>query len=420
MDIDLQEFIDAKKRISGFLHHTPLEYSETFSKMCGTDVYLKLENEQKTGSFKIRGASNKIAKMVERGDLSPVIASSAGNHAQGVACAATKFGIKSTVVMPSGAPIAKVQATKNYGADVVLFGDCYDDAFGKACVLCESSGARFLHPYDDLDVIAGQGTVGIEILDDLKDADVILTPAGGGGLLSGVACAAKKINPNVKVYGVQAEGADALVKSYEAKRKIITESADTIADGIAVKNPGDITFELISKYVDGMLTVSDDSIANAILLLLERSKHLVEAAGATTVAAALDHKEMFKGKKVVCVLSGGNIDASLIGKIIDRGLSIRYRMIELYIVLPDKNGETKKLIDRISELGGNVINMVQDDTAGFIRPNQASYSITINTADLDHKMKIINSLIDDGYEVYDSDDFISIYKTLSNNRYKNK
>ena len=247
MNIDLRDIERAAERLKPILHRTELDSSATFSAMTGGEVYLKCENRQKTGSFKIRGASNKIASMIARGESCPVVASSAGNHAQGVAYAAKRFGIPATIVMPKAAPIAKVQATEGYGAKVVLAGDCYDDAYACARRICEEEGAAFLHPYNDPEVIAGQGTLALEILGDLPYVDVIVVPAGGGGLLAGVAAAVKQLNPRVKVYGVQAEGADAIARSFREKQLVSTDSTATIADGIAVKSPGDIAFELISK-----------------------------------------------------------------------------------------------------------------------------------------------------------------------------
>ena len=256
MNIELRDIKNAAQRLKPILHHTELDLSSTFSSMTGGSIYLKCENRQKTGSFKIRGASNKIASLVEQGQLQSVVASSAGNHAQGVAYAAKKFGIPATIVMPESAPIAKVQATEGYGAKVVLSGACYDDAYTKAREICDSEGATFLHPYNDVDVIAGQGTLGIEMLGDLPTVDIILVPAGGGGLLAGVAAAVKQLNPRVKVYGVQAEGANAIARSFREKRLVTTETASTIADGIAVKVPGDITVDIINQYADGVVTVA--------------------------------------------------------------------------------------------------------------------------------------------------------------------
>ena len=333
VEIPLQEFERAAQRLKGVLHHTELDLSATFSAMTGGNIYLKYENSQKTGSFKIRGASNKIAALVERGETGAVVASSAGNHAQGVAYAAHRFGIPATIVMPKTAPIAKAKATEGYGANVVLAGDCYDDAYAKACEICEQEHATFLHPYNDPEVIAGQGTLGLEILGDLPTADIVIVPAGGGGLISGVAACAKQI-PRVQVIGVQAEGADAIAQSFRTHSYVQTDSVATIADGIAVKAPGDITVPLIQKYADDVVTVSDLEISEAVLLLMERCKQIVEPSGAAPVAAVLKGKVDVKGKNVVCLLSGGNIDVSFIQCIIEQGLVSRHRRLRFTTTSP--------------------------------------------------------------------------------------
>ena len=355
VDISISEIWRAKKRLSPVLHHTELDPSSTFSGMTGGEIYLKCENRQKTGSFKIRGASNKIACMMERGESAPVVASSAGNHAQGVAYAAHRFGLPATIVMPKAAPIVKVQATEGYGAKVVLAGDCYDDAYAEACRICQEEGAVFLHPYNDLEVIAGQGTLGLEILEDLPDTDIIVVPAGGGGLLAGVAAAVKLVNPAVKVYGVQAKGADAIARSYAAGKLVSTESASTIADGIAVKSPGDLTVPLIQKYADDVVTVSDTEIADAILQLMERCKQIVEPAGAASAAAVISGKLDVAGKKVVCLLSGGNIDVSFIQNIIEQGLFARHRRMKFSVTLLDRPGSLVKMLSIIAEAGANIL-----------------------------------------------------------------
>ena len=272
--ISMDMLRDAQRVLAPVINYTPVV--PTKGMVPGCDFYLKADCLQKTGAFKLRGAYYKIATLSDEEKARGVIACSAGNHAQGVAFAAHSHGIPATIVMPKAAPIAKVQATENYGARVVLAGDCYDDAYKRACEICEEEGATFLHPYNDLEVIAGQGTLGLEILGDLPSVDIVIAPAGGGGLLAGVAAAIKQINPRVKVYGVQAEGADAIAQSYKAKRLISTDTASTIADGIAVKSPGDITVDLINRYADGVVTVSDMEISSAILLLMERCKQIVE------------------------------------------------------------------------------------------------------------------------------------------------
>ena len=291
--LELKDFEAAADRLKNVIHNIPLSTSATFSAMTGAEVYLKYENQQKTGSFKVRGAYNKIMKRYAEGDLHAVVASSAGNHAQGVAFAASSVGVKSTIVMPRSTPIAKVSATQGYGADVVLAGNIYDEAYAKACEICEETGAEFIHPFDDEDVMAGQGTIALEILRDLPFVDMIFVPAGGGGLISGVAACAKQINPRIQIIGVQAEGAPAIANSFRAGERKPSDSVHTIADGIAVKTPGEKTFEYIQKYVDRVVTVSDDEIASAVLLLLERCKQVVETSGAAPLAAVLNNRTRF-------------------------------------------------------------------------------------------------------------------------------
>lgn len=359
MNIELKDIEKAAGRIAGIAIKTPVLTARTFSAIFNADIRLKCENLQKTGSFKIRGAANIIGKMVENNDHSPVIASSAGNHAQGVAYAAAVNGIKSTVVMPESAPLAKVEATRGYGAEVVQCGRCYDDAYKKACEIRERTGAKFLHPYDNADVIAGQGTIGLEILEQVPDVDIILVPAGGGGLLAGIAAAVRQKKPDVKVIGVQAEGADAIAQSFRAKKRVCTDTVSTVADGIAVKNPGELTVDLICRYADDVITVSEKSIYAAVVLLAERSKLIVEPAGAVPVAAILDEKIDIEGKRVVCVLSGGNIDIGSIHHIIQKGLVVRHRWVEFNIVRP-ASCSLHDVLDIITDSGANIISMIQD------------------------------------------------------------
>ena len=403
MDIELKDFETAQERLRPILHHTELDLSSTFSAMTGGKIYLKCENRQKTGSFKIRGASNKIAAMIERGERCPVVASSAGNHAQGVACAAKKFGIPATIVMPKTAPIAKAQATEGYGAKVVLAGDCYDDAYARACEICREEGAAFLHPSNDLEVIAGQGTLGLEVLGDLPSVDIVIVPAGGGGLLAGVAAAIKQVNPRVKVYGVQAEGADAIARSFREGKLVTTDTASTIADGIAVKAPGDISVELIRRYADGVLTVSDTAIADAILLLLERCKQVVEPAGATPLAAVLSGALDVKGKRVVCVLSGGNIDVSFIQSIIERGLVARHRRIKFSVTLLDRPGSLMQLLGVISTTGANILQIQHDKISEGLNPNETEVHVSLEVGGEEHGKSVIAALKEKGYRVeYDN------------------
>jgi threonine dehydratase len=403
MDLELKDFELAEQRLRGVLHHTELDLSSTFSEMTGGRIYLKCENRQKTGSFKIRGASNKIAALVERGEAKAVVASSAGNHAQGVACAARKFGIPATIVMPKAAPIAKVQATEGYGAKVVLAGDCYDDAYARACEICRGEGATFLHPYNDPEVIAGQGTLGMEILGDLPSVDIVITPAGGGGLLAGVATAIKLLNPRVKVYGVQAEGADAIARSFREKKLVTTDSASTIADGIAVKAPGDLTVELINRYADGVLTVSDTEIADAILLLLERCKQVVEPAGATPLAAVLSGRLDVRGKRVVCLLSGGNIDVSFIQSIIERGLVARHRRIKFVVTLLDRPGSLMQMLGVIAASGANILQIEHDKLSEGLNPNETNVHVSLEVGGAAHGEAVIEALREKGYTVVKED-----------------
>ena len=395
----LSEIMAASNRLKSILHHTELDLSSTFSRMTGGNIYLKCDNRQKTGSFKIRGATNKISAMVERGERVPVVASSAGNHAQGVAYAASTFGIPATIVMPAAAPIAKVQATEGYGAKVVLAGTCYDEAYARACEICEEEGAAFLHPYNDYEVMAGQGTLGLEILGDLPTVDVILVPAGGGGLLAGMIAAVKQVNPRVQVYGVQAEGADAIARSFREKKLVTTDSASTIADGIAVKSPGNLTVDIINRYGDGVLTVSDNEISGAILLLMERCKQIVEPAGASTVAAVLSGKLDVKGKNVVCVLSGGNIDVSFVQSIIEQGMVARHRRIRFVVKLRDKPGSLVQMLGVLAQNNANILTIEHDKLAAGLKPDETSVHIACEVGGKEHGDAVLKALREQGYEV---------------------
>ena len=399
MNIELHEFQLAAERIAPIIHRTELEHSATFSAMTGAEIFLKCENRQKTGAFKLRGASNKLASMVARGERRPVVASSAGNHAQGVAYAAKMFSIPATIVMPETAPIAKVQATEGYGARVVLAGSCYDDAYAEACRICRDEGARFLHPYNDVEVMTGQGTLALEILEQLPETDVIIVPAGGGGLLAGVAAAARQLKPEVKVYGVQAEGADAIARSLKAGRLVTTDSAATIADGIAVKAPGDMTVELIRRWADGVVTVSDLEISDAILQLMERSKQIVEPAGATPLAAVLSGKIDAAGKNVVCVLSGGNIDVSFIQCIIEQGLVARHRRMKFTVTLLDRPGSLARMLDVIAAARANILTVEHDKLSLGLNPNETTVHVACEVAGREHGESLLGALRAQGYTV---------------------
>ncbi len=399
MDISLKDIELASARISSVIHRTELDLSSTFSGMTGGKIYLKCENRQKTGSFKIRGASNKVASLVEQGKRDPVVASSAGNHAQGVAFAAHNYGIPATIVMPKAAPIAKIQATEGYGADVVLAGECYDDAYAEACRICKEEKATFIHPYDDPEVIAGQGTLGLEILSDLPYADIVVVPAGGGGLLAGVSAAIKLVNPRIKVYGVQAEGADAIARSYAEKRYVTTDNALTIADGIAVKRPGELTVDMINRYADGVVTVSEGEIADAILMLIERCKQVVEPAGATPLAAVLNDKIDVKDKRVVCLMSGGNIDVSFIQSIIERGLVARHRRIRFLVKLVDRPGSLVRLLNVLAGAGANILTVEHDKLDPTLNPNEITVHIACEVGGKEHGTSVVQALTSNGYHV---------------------
>lgn len=397
--ITIQDIDAAAKRLQSVVHNIPLEPSTTFSGMTGAEVYLKCENQQKTGSFKVRGAYNKIMKLNEQGDLKSVIASSAGNHAQGVAFAASSIGIPATICMPRSTPIAKVSATRGYGANVVLSGSCYDDAYAKAMEIVEATGATFIHPFDDEDVMAGQGTIGLEILRDLPAVDVILVPAGGGGLLSGVAACVKQINPRIRVIGVQAEGAPAIANSFHQDGIHPSESVHTIADGIAVKCPGTKTMEHINAFVDDMITVSDDDIASTILLLLERTKQVVEPAGASSLAALLSGKYDFSGKKVVCLLSGGNIDVSFIHRIVEKGLVTRCRHMKFSIVMPDVPGSLERLAGIIASQNANIIMFQHDRVNANLDIDEAIVHVVCEVGGKEHGEALMHAIENNGYKV---------------------
>jgi len=360
---------------------------------------LKYENQQKTGSFKIRGAYNKIATLIETEKPKAVIASSAGNHAQGVAFAANAAGIKATIVIPKSASIAKVAATEGYGSEVILHGNCYDEAYKKANEISKSTGAVFIHPFNDIDVIAGQGTIGFEILQGLPTADVVCIPAGGGGLLAGIAYCLKSINPKIQVIGVQAEGADAIFKSFNEKKLCTTDKAQTIADGIAVNHPGDLTVELINKYVDQVVTVSDNEITSTLLLLLERTKQVVEPAGAVAIAAAINGKLDIEGKKVVCLLSGGNIDMNFVYKIIQRGLIARGRQMVFRTIISDIPGRLDKFLKSLADENVNIISIKHDRLNANLDLNEAIVYVECEFLSAGHGERLISNLRKEGYKI---------------------
>ena len=397
--LTINDFQAAADRLKNVVHKIPLSSSKTFSEMTGAEVYLKYENQQKTGSFKVRGAYNKIMKRYEEGGLQAVVASSAGNHAQGVAFAASRIGVPATIVMPRSTPIAKVSATKGYGAKVVLHGAIYDEAYAKACEIVEQEGAEFIHPFDDEDVIAGQGTIALEILSDLPFVDMVLVPAGGGGLVSGIAACIKQINPRIQVVGVQAEGADAIVSSFGKDTVQSSASVHTIADGIAVKTPGSVTMGYINQYVDQMVTVSDEEIAGAILLLLERTKQVVEPAGAAPLAAVLNHKVDVAGKKIFCVLSGGNIDVSFIHKVVEKGLVTRGRHLKFSTVMPDVPGALERFAHLVAGAEANIINFQHDRVQADLAIGDAIIHVVCEVSGQEHGQRLLDTLRKAGYQI---------------------
>ena len=361
------------------------------------DIYLKTENLQVTGSFKLRGAYYKISQLTEEQKKAGIIACSAGNHAQGVALAATRQGVKSVVCMPDSAPISKVESTKRLGAEVVLTKGAYDDAYMKALELQKETGATLIHPFDDDLVIAGQGTVGLEILDEMPDIDAVVVPIGGGGLISGVAFAIKSLRPSIKVYGVQAANAPSMYESRKQGEQITLKAVSTFADGIAVKHPGDTTFKMVQEYVDDIVTVSEDEIAAAILAMIEKQKLVSEGAGAVAVAAAMFGKLPIQGKKVACLVSGGNIDVNILSRVITRGLVTSGRMATLLVALDDKPGQLVRLCDTISQCGANITSVRHERSD----PNMAIAScyvrVSVETRNFEHIEQIKTALADAGY-----------------------
>ena len=376
---------------------TDLIRATKLSKQC--ELYLKTENLQETGSFKLRGAYYKISQLTEEEKSRGIIACSAGNHAQGVAMAATQSGIQSLICMPDGAPISKVEATKQLGAEVRLVKGAYDDAYATALQLQEDTGATFIHPFDDDEVIAGQGTIGLEILDELENPDAVVVPIGGGGLISGVAYAIKHLNPNVKIYGVQAAGAASMVKSQQEGTPITLDQAETFADGIAVKHPGDITYQLVEQYVDEIVTVSEDEIAAAILALIEKQKVSAEGAGAVSVAAVLLHKLPVEGKKVVCIVSGGNIDVNILSRVITRGLLTSGRNVSLTIALTDKPGQLQEVSEIIARCGGNVVSVHHDRSDANMAITSCFLKLGLETRDHAQIVQIQKELTHAGFHL---------------------
>lgn len=398
--VTLEDVEKARQVLSDVAYKTSLVYNTTLSELTGNDVYLKMENLQRTGSFKLRGAYNCIAGLSDAEREKGVIAASAGNHAQGVAFAAKTYGIPCTIAMPAHAPLSKVAATRHYGAQVVLHGAVFDEAYEEAKRRQAESGATFIHPFNDPAVIAGQGTIGMEILDDLPDVDKVVVPIGGGGLIAGVAVAIKSLKPDVKIIGVQAQNMPSMAQSLAQGRPVTVNGASTIADGIAVKTPGDVTFDIVQHYVDDVVTVDEDEIAGAILFLLERAKAVAEGAGASTVAAVQHRLAKNARAKVVALISGGNIDVNMTARIIDKGLVKTGRKSFLTTIIPDQPGTLWRLLQLIANGGANVLAVTHNREDIAVPLGSARVDLELETADSKQAQALQNELIKQGYRIH--------------------
>jgi threonine dehydratase len=396
--LNIEKIHEASKRIKDVVVDTPISYAPLLSKEVSCDVYLKKENLQVTGAFKIRGAYNKIASLSDEQRACGVVAASAGNHAQGVALSASKFGIKAVIVMPESTPLTKVNGVKHYGAEVILAGANYDEAYAYALEYGEKNSLTFVHPFEDEEVIAGQGTLALDILSTCRDLDAIIVPVGGGGLISGMATAIKAINPKIKVIGVSAQGAPALKNSFDLKKAVDTTSVRTIADGIAVRDTSEVTLKLMLKSVDEFICVDDEEIASAILFLLEKQKLVVEGAGSVGVAALLHNKlPHLKGKKVAVVLSGGNMDVTLLSVIIEKGLLKSGRKMKVTVTLVDKPGSLMRFTEILQELNANIVHISYDRTSISLDYGDANVTVHMETKGEEHQNKIREILRAEGY-----------------------
>ena len=397
--MDLNQIISAREKMKGIIHQTPLDFSQTFTDMSHNEVYLKLENLQKTGSFKVRGSINKLTSLSKEELSKGVIAASAGNHAQGVAYSSKMLNIPCTIVMPKGAPLSKIQATKNYGAEIVLEGDVFDDALAHAMELSEKQGFTLVHTFDDDEIIAGQGTIGLEILEQLPDVEAIICPVGGGGLIAGIAVAVKEKNPNVAIYGVEASACPSMAQSLLEKKPITVPSTPTVADGIAVKKPGVRNLEIVEKYVDELVTVDEIEMIRTMFLLLERNKLLVEGSGASSLAALLYEKLNIKGKKVVALLSGGNVDVNFISRIIERGMVEAGRYARFSIIIVDKPGELQRVLTKITEADANILSIHHTRMGRNIYPGYTEIEFAVETKSHEHILDLQKALTAKGYRV---------------------
>ena len=395
--LKLEDFKAAKKRVDEVILETHLIHSDAFLVVCGNDVYIKPENLQRTGAFKIRGAYNKIVKLDDEAKKRGLIASSAGNHAQGVAYAANKLGVKATIVMPSHTPLIKVEATKAHGAEVVLAGEVYDDAYAKAVELQESEGYTFVHPFDDEDVMEGQGTIALEILDELPDTDMILVPIGGGGLISGIAAAAKMIKPDIKIIGVEPEGAASASAAIQEDQVVLLKEVDTIADGTAVQQIGSKTFKYIKEYVDDIVLVNDYELMEAFLVLVEKHKLVAEGSGILALAGL--KKLDVKGKKVVSLISGGNIDVLTISSMINKGLLSRGRIFTFSVQLQDKPGQLEIISKVLARMNANVIGVDHNQFKNYARFSEVELRVTAETNGHAHIQSIIDEFTKLGYTI---------------------
>ena len=396
--LDLKKIYQAAERIKDVVVNTPFSYAPYLSEIAECDVYLKKENLQVTGAFKIRGAYNKIASLSDEQRACGVIAASAGNHAQGVALSASKFGIKAVIVMPESTPLTKVDGVKHFGAEVILAGANYDEAYAYASDYGKKNSLTFVHPFEDEEVIAGQGTVALDILDKCEDLDAVIIPVGGGGLISGMACAFKEINPNIEVIGVGASGAPALKNSFELKKAVDSTSVRTIADGIAVRDTSEVTLAYMLKNVDRFISVDDEEIASAILFLLEKQKLVVEGAGAVGIAALIHSKlEHLKGKKVAVVLSGGNMDVTLLSVIIEKGLLKSGRKMKLTVTLVDKPGSLMRFTEILKDLNANIVHISYDRTSISLDYGDANVTVHMETKGETHQQEIRTALKAEGY-----------------------
>lgn len=396
--LDLKSIEKAYDRVSNVVHRTPFSYAPILSQLSGYEVYLKKENLQRTGAFKLRGAFNKIASLIESGDRRGVVAASAGNHAQGVAFSAKYFDIEATIIMPESTPLTKVMGVKEFGANVILHGANYDEAYAYAVTYGEENNYAFVHPFTDDEVMSGQGTIALEMFQEIEDLDALVVPVGGGGLISGMSVASKALNPKCKIIGISAAGAPAMKTSYDAKTPIDTTSVRTIADGIAVRDTSPITLEYILKNVDLFETVGEDEIASAILFLLEKQKVLVEGAGAVGVAALLHGKiDLPKGSKVAVVLSGGNIDVTMLSLIIEKGLMKSARKMKLLVTLIDKPGALQSLTEILTKIGANIVQIGYDRTSIDLEFGDAHVSVSLETKGEEHQAEIRTQLKEGGF-----------------------